>query len=228
MGAWGRVRTRPRPRPRLSSSKPSCGLSATWARPPPECLSPARSSALCPSWVQGSRGTPPRSRHRDPPLDGRWSGRRPNPERPERLPPPHAAALTRPCSRPGAHPCGLEKLAGSNPEPATPRPAHTIAPPPGGGSRAALPAQRPRRRAAPAPGHPPGSCRLSDPRGCAGGAGRRGGGAERGWAARAPPPPRPGQWKAPAAEGSEWPRGGLCRSLLPLAGRRLVAGVGDS
>lgn len=118
---------------------------------------------------------------------GRWSGRRPNPERPGRLPPPHAAALTRPCRRPGAHPCGLEKLAGSNPEPATPRPAHTIAPPPGGGSRAALPAPRPRRRAAPAPGHPPGSCRLSDPRGCAGGAGRRGGGAERGWAARAPP-----------------------------------------
>lgn len=52
------LEARSRPHPRLSPCKPSCSLSATWGRPPPKCPRPAQPGVLCPSWVQGSRGTP--------------------------------------------------------------------------------------------------------------------------------------------------------------------------
>ena len=218
------LEARSRPHPRLSPRKPSCSLSATWGRPPPKCPRPAQPGALCPSWVQGSRGTPAPLSPPGPSPGSQvvWLAA----QRPGRLPQPHPAALTRPRRRPGACPCPLEKLAGSNPEPATPRPAHTIAPPPAGGITRRPPLHASPPRAAPAPGQPPGSLRVSSPPGPGEEAGPQGaarGGARR----RGRPPTRPGQWKAPAAEAPSGPGGGQCRSLLPLARSRFVAGGGD-
>lgn len=228
VGTWGTVRWRPAAA--LTRASRLANLPAVSQQPGVARLLNARvrpssvSSARVGSRVPGA--PPPRSRHRDPPQGRRWFGRRPNPERPGRLPQPHPAALTRPRRRPGACPCPLEKLAGSNPEPATPLPAYTIARPTAGGIARRPPLHTLRPRAAPAPGQSPGSRRLQNPRGPrrkpdGSGGGRRGAGL-----GGAGFPPRPGQWKVPAAEAPSGRGSGLCRSLLPLARSRLVAGGG--
>lgn len=222
VGTWKTVRWRPAAA--LTRVSRLANLPAVSQQPGVARLLNARvrpslvSSARVGSRVPGA--PPPRSRHRDPPQGRRWFGRRPNPERPGRIPQPHPAALTRPRRRPGACHCQLEELAGSNPEPATSRPAHTIARPPAGGSRAASHSMR----SGPAPRPPRASPRAfgasrtrGDPvrkpdgrRGCAG----------RGSVARASPQgPASGRCRQPrlpvaqvvgcAGVSSLWPEAGL-------------------
>uniref|UniRef100_A0A4W2IH51 Sulfurtransferase n=3 Tax=Bos indicus x Bos taurus TaxID=30522 RepID=A0A4W2IH51_BOBOX len=227
VGTWKTVRWRPAAA--LTRVSRLANLPAVSQQPGVARLLNARvrpslvSSARVGSRVPGA--PPPRSRHRDPPQGRRWFGRRPNPERPGRIPQPHPAALTRPRRRPGACHCQLEELAGSNPEPATSRPAHTIARPPAGGITRRRPLHALLPRTAPAPGQSPSFRRLSNPRGPGEETGRQAGlrGAGLGGAGF---PPRPGQWKVPAAEAPSGPGGGLCRSLLPLARSRLAMGGG--
>lgn len=214
VGTWGTVRWRPAAA--LTRASRLANLPAVSQQPGVARLLNARvrpssvSSARVGSRVPGA--PPPRSRHRDPPQGRRWFGRRPNPERPGRLPQPHPAALTRPRRRPGACPCPLEKLAGSNPEPATPLPAYTIARPTAGGIARRPPLHTLRPRAAPAPGQSPGSRGLQNPRGPEETGRQRGwGGAGRGSVARASP---------------QGPASGRCRQpRLPVAGAVGCAGV---
>lgn len=215
-----------RPHPRLSPCKPSCSLSATWGRPPPKCSRPAQLGVLCPSWVQGSRGTPaplsppgpsPGSQVVWPAAQSR-AARAPTAAPPRRThsPSPPPWRLSLPAGevgrfKPGARnsPAGLHHRAanrgGDRAPPATP-----YAPAP--------------RRACPGP--VPGLSAPPEPAGTQEETGRQRGGRRGAGLGGAGFPPRPGQWKVPAAEAPSGRGGGLCRSLLPLARSRLVAGGG--
>lgn len=228
VGTWGTVRWRPAAA--LTRASRLANLPAVSQQPGVARLLNARvrpssvSSARVGSRVPGA--PPPRSRHRDPPQGRRWFGRRPNPERPGRLPQPHPAALTRPRRRPGACPARWRSWQVQTRSPQLPcRPTPSRGQP-RGGSRAA----RHSIRSGPAPRLPRASPRAlgasrtrGDPGGnrTAAGVGRRGAGL-----GGAGFPPRPGQWKVPAAEAPSGRGGGLRRSLLPLARSRLVAGGG--
>lgn len=123
-----------RPHPRLSPCKPSCRVSQQpGVARLPKCPRPAQLVVLCPEGL-GSRfgGTRP-ALATGPSPGSRWCGRRPNPERPGRLPQPHPAALARPSPPPWrlSLPAGGSWQVQSRSPPA-PRPAYTIAQPPAG------------------------------------------------------------------------------------------------
>lgn len=222
----GTVRWRPAAAPhlRLSPCKPSCSLSATWGRPPPKCPRPAQLGVLCLSWVQGSRGTLPPALATGPSPGSQVVGRRSNPERPGRLPQPHFAALTALAAALALVPARwsswqVQTWSPQLPGRPTPSRGH-----PGGDRARRPPLHTPRPRAAPALAGP-GLC-ASRTRGDPGGNRTAGWGDGRGRGSVAWASPRPGQWKVPAAEAPSGRGGGLCRSLLPLARSRLVAGGG--
>ncbi|CAI9166589.1 unnamed protein product [Rangifer tarandus platyrhynchus] len=223
----GPLEARSRPHPRLSPRKPSCSLSATWGRPPPKCPRPAQPGALCPSWVQGFRGTPAPLSPPGPspgsqvvwPAAQSPAARAPTAAPPRRThsPSPPPWRLPLPAGEVGRFkPGALNSPAGPHHRAAARGGDH--APP----ATSGVPAPR-RARPRPVPGL---AARL-EPARTRGGSRTAGGGAGRGSATRGSTPPRPGQWKAPAAEAPSGPGCGLCRSLLPLARSRFVAGGGD-